>query len=412
MEGLDLKGLVQNIGIIAEEKNLSDDAVIGVVEEAIAAAWRRDNGKNTWKVRAVININKGTAKVFRMFDVVAEPEDSDTQLTVEDAKKINKKAKEGETVEQGFDVKSFGRVAAQTAKQVLMQKLREAERAVVMAQYVDRVGEVLTGSVQRITPRVVIIEIGKTTGIMPRDEQIDGERYMAGQRIKALFKGIETDDRGSQMILSRSDGEFVRALFEQEVPELETGAVEIKGIAREAGRRTKMAVYSGIAGVDPVGTFVGGHGARVNAVADEINGERIDIVIWDKDIKNYIMNAIAPAEVSKIELDEKNEKAKIFVTEDQQSIAIGKSGQNVRLASVLTGYGLEIEAAAAAKPKKIASSRSAESSLVDTANAEGVEDAENSENVEKPEDLETPDGAGDAAVSEDAETPDNPDKEE
>jgi N utilization substance protein A len=373
MEGLDLKALAQNVSLIAEEKNLSEEKVIEVIEDAIAAAWRRDHGKSSWKVRATLNTNTGSAKAYRIWDVVETPEDEDLQISVADAQKIRKGAKEGETVEEEFDASTFGRVAAQTAKQVVIQKLREAERAVVLDQFRDRIGEILTGVVSRVTPRVVVIEIGKAVGVMPKDDQIDGERYGVGQRIKVLFKGVETDDRGSQMVLSRADKDFVRVLFDQEVPELETGAVEIKGVAREPGRRSKIAVYSSVTGVDPVGTFVGGRGARINAVSEELGDERVDIVVWDKDIKNYISNAIAPAEVSGIELNEKEKKAKVFVTEDQQSIAIGRSGQNVRLASALTGYNIDIETAVP-KVKKTNSSKAAESSLVDVANADEPDD--------------------------------------
>lgn len=372
MEGLDLKALAQNVKLIAEEKNLSEDTVIAVLEDAIAAAWRRENGERDWKMRAELNTNTGEARVFRVWEVVAEPEDEASQLTVEDAKKVRKDAKEGETVEEEQKVSAFGRVAAQTAKQVVIQKLREAERSIIIEQYKDRLGDIITGIVSRVTPRVVMIEIGKSMGIMPKEDQIDGERYMVGQRIKVLFKGVETDERGQAMILSRADKEFVKVLFEQEVPEIETGAVEIKGLAREAGRRTKVAVTSSIAGVDPVGTFVGGRGARVNAISDEIGGERIDIVVWDKDPATFIANAIAPAEVHKVEVNERNKSAQVSVAEDQQSIAIGKSGQNIRLASILTGYELSLEAYKP-KEKKVASSKEAESSLVEAANAEEEE---------------------------------------
>lgn len=373
MEGLDLKALAQNVKLIAEEKNLPEDTVIAVLEEAIAAAWRRENGERDWKIRAELNTNTGDARAFRVWEIVAEPEDEASQITLEAAQKINKDAKEGEAVEEEQVVANFGRVAAQTAKQVVVQKLREAERSVIIEQYKDRVGEIITGIISRVTPRVVMIEIGKSVGIMPKEEQIDGERYAIGQRIKVLFKGVETDERGQAMILSRADKDFVKALAEQEVPEIETGTVEIKDIAREAGRRTKIAVSSSIAGVDPVGTFVGGRGARVNAISEEINGERIDIVVWDKDPATFIANAIAPAEVHKVEANENTMSAKVFVAEDQQSIAIGKSGQNIRLASVLTGYELSLEVHKP-KEKKIISSKKAESSLVDAANAEDAED--------------------------------------
>jgi N utilization substance protein A len=222
-----------------------------------------------------------------------------------------------------------------------------------------------------VTARVVVIEIGKAVAIMPKEEQVQGERYGIGMRIKALFKEIQTDERGSQMIMSRADAGFVRELFEQEVPELETGAVEIKNIVREASFRTKVAVTSPIAGVDPVGTFVGGHGVRVGAVMKEIGEEKIDIVVWDKDIKNYIANALSPAEVSKIELDEEAKTATVFVTEDQQSIAIGRAGQNVRLASLLTGYKLDITTDVPKKAvKKTVSSKELEDALVNAVDEE------------------------------------------
>jgi N utilization substance protein A len=371
MEDLDLKMLIQNVGLIAEEKNLPEEKVVAVIEEAVAAAWRRDSGDKDWRVRAELNLNTGQAKVFRIFEVVAEIEDHNTQITLDDAKKIKKAAKEGETVEEEFDASKFSRVAAQTAKQVVIQKLREAEREVILEEYRDKVGEILTGNVARVTARVVVVEIGKAVAIMPKEEQVPNERYGVGMRIKALFKEIQTDERGSQMILSRADANFVKELFVQEVPELDTGAVEIKNIVREASFRTKVAVTSPIAGVDPVGTFVGGHGVRVGAVMKEINDEKIDIVVWDKDIKNYIANALSPAEISKIELDEKEKSAKVFVMEDQQSIAIGRSGQNVRLASLLTGYKLDIEPMEVKKPtKKTVSSKDLENALVNAADEE------------------------------------------
>jgi len=241
----------------------------------------------------------------------------------------------------------------------------------VLEEYKDKIGEILAGNVARVTARVVVIEIGKAVAIMPKEEQVASERYGVGMRIKALFKEIQTDERGSQMIMSRADANFVKELFEQEVPELETGAVEIKNIVREAGFRTKVAVTSPISGVDPVGTFVGGHGVRVGAVMKEIGDEKIDIVVWDKDIKNYIANALSPAEISKIELNEKEKSATVFVAEDQQSITIGRSGQSVRLASQLTGYKLDIEATVPMKaPKKTVSSKDLENALINAADEE------------------------------------------
>lgn len=358
MQELNIKQLVQVMSTIAEEKNLPEETVMDVVQQAIAAAWRRDNGDREQDVRAELNTVNGTAKVFVMYQVVDEVENSATELTVEDAQKLKKGAVVGDVVEEEFEASSFGRVAAQTAKQVVLQKLREAEREVVLEEFADKIGTVITGTVQRVEPRVVRVELGKATGILPASEQIPGEYYSIGSRIKVFLKDVERENRGPQLILSRANEAFVEYLFRQEVPEMETGAVEIKAIAREAGKRTKLAVASTVPGVDPVGTFVGGHGTRVTAVMNEIGDqEKIDIVTYDEDIKNFIANALSPAEISSIEIDEADKRAKVFVAEDQQSIAIGRGGQNVRLASKLAGYELDIETAvqkpvAAPKPKK------------------------------------------------------------
>ena len=351
MDDLNVKQLVLAITTIAEEKNLPEETVMDVVQQAIAAAWRRDNGDRDQDVRAELNTVKGTARVFVMYQVVDEVENPATELTVAEAKKIKKDAVVGDVVEEEFEASSFGRVAAQTAKQVVLQKLREAEREVVMEEFADKIGTVLVGIVQRVEPRVVRIEMGKTIGILPQSEQIPGEFYSIGSRIKVFLKDVERDNRGPQLILTRANEAFVEYLFRQEVPEMETGAVEIKAIAREAGKRTKLAVASNVPGVDPVGTFVGGHGTRVNAVMNEIGEqEKIDIVTYDADIKNFISNALSPAEIAKIEIEEnaKDKRAKVYVNEDQQSIAIGRGGQNVRLASKLTGYELDITPATAA----------------------------------------------------------------
>lgn len=357
MEDLNVKQLVLAITTIAEEKNLPEETVLDVVQQAIAAAWRRDNGDRDQDVRAELNTVKGTANVYVMYQVVDEVENPATELTIEEAKKINKDAAVGEVVEEKFEATKFGRVAAQTAKQVVLQKLREAEREVVMEEFADKIGTVLVGTVQRVEARVVRVELGKTVGILPASEQIPGEYYSIGSRIKVYLKDVERDTRGPQLILTRANEAFVDYLFRQEVPEMETGAVEIKAIAREAGKRTKLAVASNVPGVDPVGTFVGGHGTRVNAVMNEIGEqEKIDIISYDTDVKNFIVNALSPAEIAKVEIEDGEPKrAKVFVDETQQSIAIGRGGQNVRLASKLTGYELDITpmtAAAAPKSEK------------------------------------------------------------
>lgn len=382
MEELNLKQLTLAVRTIADEKNLSEDIVLSVIEQAIAAAWRRDNGERDQEVRAELNINDGTATVYVTREVVETVGSEAYEISLEDAKKIKADAQIGDTIEEEHEVTSFGRVAAQTAKQVVLQRLREAEREVILAEYEDKIGSVVTGTVQRVEPRVVRIEVGKASGIIPQSEQIQGEFYNVGSRIKVYIKDIERENRGPQLILSRGNEEFVEYLFRQEVPELETGAVEIKSIAREAGRRTKLAVASTIPGVDPVGTFVGGHGTRVQAVMNEIGDqEKIDIINYSDNAEQYIKNALSPAEVSSVQIDEAAKRAKVFVAEDQQSIAIGRGGQNVRLASRLTGYELDIEQdAAKAASSVVSKSEPKPKKNIEDSLLSAVEEAEESAN--------------------------------
>lgn len=365
MEDLNVKQLTLAVRTIAEEKNLPEETVMSVIEQAIAAAWRRDNGERDQEVRAVLNTNDGTAKVFVGREVVEEVGSPAHEISLADAKKVKKDAELGDLIEDEHEVTSFGRVAAQTAKQVVLQRLREAEREVVLEEYEDKIGTIVNGTVQRVEPRVVRVELGKAIGIIPQSEQIQGEFYSIGSRIKVFIKDIERDNRGPQLILSRGNEAFIEHLFQQEVPEMETGAVQIKAIAREAGRRTKIAVYSDVPGVDPVGTFVGGHGTRVQAVMNEVGDqEKIDIITFREDPVEFIREALSPAEVASVEINEEEKKAKVFVNEDQQSIAIGRGGQNVRLASRLTGYELDIETAQPAAKKDTAPKKNIEDSLL------------------------------------------------
>lgn len=364
MEDINIKQLTLGMKTIAEEKNLPEETVMSVIEQAIAAAWRRDNGEREQEVRAELNLNDGSATVFVAREVVDEVGSPAHEISLDDARKVKKDAELGDLIEESHEVTRFGRVAAQTAKQVVLQRLREAEREVVLAEFEDKIGTVVNGVVQRVEPRVVRVELGKAVGIIPASEQIQGEYLTPGNRIKVFIKDIERENRGPQLILSRGNTQFIDYLFRQEVPEMETGAVEIKAIAREAGRRTKLAVVSTVPGVDPVGTFVGGHGSRVNAVMSEIGDqEKIDIITYDENPEVFIRNALSPAEISRIQIDEGAKAAKIFVSEDQQSIAIGRGGQNVRLAARLTGYELDIEAAVPAKKAEAKPRKNVEDSL-------------------------------------------------
>lgn len=353
MEGLDLKQMSAMVKVIADEKNLPEETVLGVIESAIAAAWRKDNGEKEMNVRATLNTKTGTANVYVVRNVVENEKPDFNSVTEIMLKDATKGKNIGDIEEEEHEVKSFGRVASMTAKQVVIQKLREAEREVMLKAYEDKVGTVVNGLISKVDARIVRIDLSGASGIMPKSEQIEGERYVPGNRIKVLIKRVERDEKGAQMILSRSSEDFIVHLFRQEVPELESNTVRIVAIAREAGRRTKIAVASDIPGVDPVGSFVGGRGVRIQAVMNEISDrEKIDIINWSDNPSEYIREAISPAEVVKVEINGKN--AKVFVNEDQQSVAIGRQGQNVRLASRLTGYELDIEIAKAPakKPKK------------------------------------------------------------
>ena len=350
---MDFKQLAVAIRAIAEEKNLPEEQVQEIVEQALAAAWRRDYGDREQEVRVTMNLNTGEVTAYVTKEIVKDVKDSRAQISLQAAGAMRKNAKIGESIEVIQPVQDFGRVAAQTAKQVILQRLREAEREIVLNEYEDKIGSIVNGIVNRVEGRVVRVELGKAQGIMPISEQIQGERYYPGQRLKLFLKDVEKSFRGPQLIVSRGSKEFIDLLFRNEVPEMENKAVEIKDIAREAGVRSKIAVSSNVQGVDPVGTFVGGHGTRINAVRDEIgNQEMIDIVVWDEDPATFISNAMKPANVSKVEIDTSKQKATVIVPEDQLSIAIGKSGQNVRLAGKLTGFELDVESEKAKAPAK------------------------------------------------------------
>lgn len=344
---LDVKQMALALKAIAEEKNLPEDTVQEVIEQALAAAYRRDYGDREQEVRVTMNTTTGDVDAYVQKEIV---EDNDVEnpayeISLSDAQAMQKDVQLGDMIEVHEEVKNFGRVAAQTAKQVILQRLREAEREIVMNEYEDKIGTVINALVSRVEGNIVRVDLGKAQGIMPRSEQIQGERYYPGQRIKVYLKDVERGMRGPQLVVSRGSAQFIEWLFRAEVPEMESGAVEIRGIAREAGVRTKLAVHSTVPGVDPVGTFVGGHGTRVNAVTSEIGEqEKIDIVVFADDDVAYITNALSPTKVSRVVIDKDIKKAQVMVPEDQLSIAIGKGGQNVRLASKLTGYELDIVA--------------------------------------------------------------------
>lgn len=352
------------INQMADEKGLPREIIIETVEAALAAAYKKDYGDRDQEVRVELDQETGQIHVFIVKEVVNKPadvENEDLQIDKKAAAEYRKDAKVGETIEYEVDPgEGFGRVAAQTAKQVIIQRIREAEREIIFTEYKDKEDKVLNGSVQRVEGNLVYVDLGKANGVLFAGEQIPGERYYPGQRIKVYVVRVEQTTRGPQIVISRAHPNMVRHLFELEVPEIEAGTVKIEGLAREAGVRTKVAVSSLAEGVDPVGTFVGGRGSRVQAVMGELGEEKIDIIPFSEDQKTYITNALSPTKVISVELDETERKAIVKVPEDQLSLAIGKQGQNVRLAAKLTNWNIDIVSADESRVEATAEAAEAE----------------------------------------------------
>lgn len=330
---------------IEEEKGISRDEIISMIEASLAAAFRKDYGQKDQNVVVEFDPENLATKVFDVKTVVQEVVDAPKEIAIEDAKEINSKYKVGDEIKTEITPKegtSFGRIAAQTAKQVIIQKLREAERNVLFSEYKSKERTLQNGTVQRVEGDTVLVDLGKATGVLFPSEQIRGEKYEPNQRLKVLILHVEPAAKGPKITLSRSHPDMVRKLFELEVPEIYNGAVEIKAIAREAGSRTKIAVYSTQEGIDPIGACVGQRGTRVQTVMAEIGGEKIDIIEWDENPVKFIANALSPAKILNVQLDTEEKSAKVGVLEDQLSLAIGKAGQNVRLAARLTGWKIDI----------------------------------------------------------------------
>lgn len=340
---------------VCDEKGLSKEVVISTVEAALAAAYRKEYGKQHQVMRAELNVDDlAKSRIFQVFAVVKKDElqDEEREKTLTDAKKIRKNAKIGEEVEIELPPKAdFGRIAAQTAKQVIIQRLQEAERNILFQEFKDKESKLVNGLVQQIEGNTIVVNLGKINAFLLPTEQIPHEKYFVGQRLKVYVLKVEDSSRGPRVIVSRSCPQLIQGLFELEVPEIAAGTVVIEGISREAGNRTKIAVSANQEGLDPVGSCVGQRGIRVQAVLAEIGNEKIDIILFDKNPETYITNALSPAKIEKIKLNKKEKTAKVYVAEDQLSLTIGKNGQNVRLASKLTGWNIDVEKAATKKKK-------------------------------------------------------------
>ncbi|MEK7595949.1 MAG: transcription termination factor NusA [Patescibacteria group bacterium] len=388
---LDLKTLQSALEQLEAERGISKEQIIETIEMALAAAYKKEYGQRGQIIRAEFDVNTGKVKFHQVKIVVDESmlkpeteeevpalaesetgritsdkikgEQPDEEITEEEMRKIRfnperhimlkeaKKIKKGVKTEEELifpleTKEDFGRIAAQTAKQVIIQRIREAERNSVFKEFKEKEGEVISGIVQRVEGQNVFLDLGRATGLLPAEEQVRGERYRLGERIKALLFLVDQSAKGPSFYLSRTHPRLIAKLFEMEVPEIASGAVEIKGIVREAGSRSKIAVISNEEGVDPVGSCVGQKGVRVNTVTAELGGEKIDITEWSKNPEIFIANALSPAKVLSVDANEKKKEARVIVAENQLSLAIGKGGQNVRLAARLTGWKIDIQSQA------------------------------------------------------------------
>ncbi len=334
---------IQAIDDLERERQISKDVLIEAIESALVSAYKKNYG-TAQNVRVDIDRESGDIAVIMRMDVVDEITDELTQISVEEAREIDYRYQAGDIVEYQVTPRDVGRIAAQTAKQVVVQRIREAERGMIFDDYIERQGEIVTGTVQRLSNGTIFVNLGRTEGILPVNEQVPGERYKVNDRLKVYIMDVKKTTKGPQVFLSRSHPGLVKRLFELEVPEIEDGTVEIRGIAREAGSRTKMAVYTEYEDVDPVGACVGARGSRVQAIVDELHGEKIDIITWSEDPEELIASVLSPAKVEQVLLAEDGEKAAMVVVPDYQlSLAIGKEGQNVRLAAKVSGWKIDIK---------------------------------------------------------------------
>ncbi len=337
---------------LAAEKNLSKEVVLGAVEAALVSAYRKDSFVPNQNIEAKIDPTNGKVQVWAEKEVVEEPSDKRCEISLAEARKIKPEAEIGDAVLVESTPRNAGRIAAQTAKQVILQRLHEAEYSAIYEEYAGKEGDIVSGVVRRIEPRQIFIDIGRAEAVMPQPEQAPNERYRVGQRLKVYLLEVSQSERGPLLVVSRSHQGLLRRLFELEVPEVFNGVVEIKAVAREAGYRSKVAVAAVQEGIDPVGCCVGLRGIRIQNIASELNGEKIDVINWSSEPAAFIAKALSPARVVSVRLREAEETATVVIPDQQLSLAIGKEGQNVRLAVKLAGWRIDIISASEAEAKK------------------------------------------------------------
>lgn len=336
------KEFIKAVEELEKEKEISKELLVDAIESALVSAYKKNYGTSQ-NVRVSIDKETGDIKVFMRKEIVETVEDDFVEISLEEAREIDIKYEIGDVVEKQVTPKDFGRIAAQTAKQVVVQRIREAERGMIYDDYSNKQSEIITGVVHRVSNDTVFINMGKTEGILAATEQVPGEKYIVNNRIKVYIMDVKKTTKGPQVYLSRSHPGLVKRLFELEVPEIRDGVVEIKSISREAGSRTKMAVYTEDENIDPVGACVGTRGTRVQVIVDELFGEKIDIINWSNDPEKLISSALSPSKVEKVIINEEGKSATVIVPDYQLSLAIGKEGQNVRLAAKLCGWRIDIK---------------------------------------------------------------------
>jgi len=346
MKAIDNKELVLALEELENEKGIKKGYLIEAIEQALVTAYKR-NFDSAENVKVVMDSETGAAHLYAVKEVVEAVEDSKLQISHDEAKTISKKLEIGDTVDIEMIPKDFGRIAAQTAKQVIIQKLREAEREIVYTEFNERKGEIVSGLVQKADSNIIVMDLGKLEGIMPSKEQIPTEKYKVNDKVRGYVLDVVKGLKGTpQVIVSRACPDFVRKLFEFEIPEIYEGLIEIKSVSRDPGYRSKVAVYSNNENIDPVGSCVGQKGVRIQNIINELNGEKIDVIEWNKDPSIYIASALLPAQVMAVDIKEEEKFAQVIVPDDQLSLAIGKSGQNARLAAKLTNWKIDIKSEA------------------------------------------------------------------
>ena len=381
-KAIDSQEMVLAMAELEKENGMEEGSLLESIETALVIAYKKDYDSTADNVKIVMDKDTGNFHVYVEKEVVEEIEDTNTQISLEDAKKISKKLNVGDVAQIEIMPKNFGRIAAQTAKQVIMQKIREASREYLYNEFSDRKGEIVSGLIQKADGGIVVVDLGRLEGVMPLKEQVPTEKYRVNDKIRAYVLDVEKGTRGApQVIISRANADFVRKLFELEIPEIYEGVIEIKAVSRDAGSRSKVAVYSPNENIDPVGSCVGQKGIRIQNIINELGGEKIDVIEWNEDPAIYISAALLPAQVLAVDIKDEEKFAQVIVPDDQLSLAIGKSGQNARLAAKLTNWKIDIKSESQFRKILEEAQASEESGEIDT--SEKTQETESSEASEE-----------------------------